>query len=185
MRVIDKIAQLILQDPYITAKNIARKLGYAEEKTVYYWIDKSHFKGLTAFKRAVINKQFQPGTPFKVRESRVRYGRVPVISGTTAEGHPISTGDTMPAPSGSKAHWVWAYPGPALPGFLVGDWIWLAPFDARHGRAWALAIDGDHHLVLRAVFYDSDIVRPVDPASYVVDRASRLLFSVTELTRSF
>lgn len=185
MRVIDQIAQLVINDPYVTAKSIARQLGYAEEKTVYYWIGKTHFKGLTAFKRAVINGQFQPNQPLKARETRARYGRAAIIESATADGQPILSGDTIQVPAGSSARWVWRYPGPAINGFAPGDHLWLAPFDPRLGLTWALAVLPNGQLSLRAISYISDKVLPLDPHTFAPAPQAPIAFSILELSRKY
>lgn len=56
MSVIDEMSRLILADPNVTAKEIARHLGYAEEKSVYYWLQKSGFTGMRDFKKNVLTR---------------------------------------------------------------------------------------------------------------------------------
>lgn len=56
MSVIDEIARLILADPNVTAKTIAGKLGYAEEKSVYYWLQKGGFTGMKDFRASVLRR---------------------------------------------------------------------------------------------------------------------------------
>ncbi|MGE5578794.1 MAG: hypothetical protein ACM3WU_02020 [Bacillota bacterium] len=56
MSVIDQMSRLILADPNVTARQIAKTLGYAEEKSVYYWLSKSGYKGMRDFKKAVLSR---------------------------------------------------------------------------------------------------------------------------------
>lgn len=60
MSVLDQVAQLILKDPNITVKEIAAALGYAEEKSIYYWLQKAGFRGLRDFRKAVLKKTYTP-----------------------------------------------------------------------------------------------------------------------------
>ena len=67
MSVIDQIAKLIEADPNVTARQIAKALGYAEEKSVYYWLSKAGYNGIKDFKKALLKKALpspkRPDTP--------------------------------------------------------------------------------------------------------------------------
>ncbi len=54
MSVIDQMSKLILADPNVTARQLAKSLGYAEEKSVYYWLAKAGFRGIKDFKKSVL-----------------------------------------------------------------------------------------------------------------------------------
>lgn len=56
MSVIDEMSRFVLADPNVTASEIARRLGYAEEKSVYYWLQKSGFSGMREFKKSVLRR---------------------------------------------------------------------------------------------------------------------------------
>ncbi len=56
MSVIDEMSRLVLADPNVTAREIAKQLGYAEEKSVYYWLQKSGFSGMRDFKTSVLRR---------------------------------------------------------------------------------------------------------------------------------
>lgn len=70
MSVIDEMARLILADPNVTAKQIADRLGYAEEKSVYYWLQKSGFSGIKDFRTSVLRRAL-PGPAPRRRETQV------------------------------------------------------------------------------------------------------------------
>jgi len=55
---LERIAQLIQSNPAITVKQIAREMGYSEEKSVYYWLEKEKYYGIKEFKRAVLTGEF-------------------------------------------------------------------------------------------------------------------------------
>lgn len=65
MSVIDEIARYILADPNVTARTIAARLGYAEEKSVYYWLQKAGFKGMKDFKASVLRRTLPGAAPRK------------------------------------------------------------------------------------------------------------------------
>jgi hypothetical protein len=50
------MAKLVLKNPNISAKEIARSLGYAEQKSIYYWLQKAGFKGMRDFRQAVLSR---------------------------------------------------------------------------------------------------------------------------------
>ena len=56
MSVIDQMSRLVLADPNMTARQIAKHLGYAEEKSVYYWLGKSGYSGMRDFKKSVLRR---------------------------------------------------------------------------------------------------------------------------------
>ncbi len=58
MSKIDQMAHLVLANPNITAKELAGKLGYAEPKSIYYWLEKAGFKGMRDFKKTVLSRSF-------------------------------------------------------------------------------------------------------------------------------
>lgn len=51
---LEKMAQLVRENPAITVKQIAKELGYSEERSVYYWLEKGKYKGIKDFKRAIL-----------------------------------------------------------------------------------------------------------------------------------
>ncbi|HHX29166.1 MAG: hypothetical protein ACOX5Q_02570 [Bacillota bacterium] len=56
MSIIDDMVHIVMQNPNATAKDIAAELGYAEEKSVYYWLAKAGFRGLKDFRLAVLRR---------------------------------------------------------------------------------------------------------------------------------
>jgi hypothetical protein len=64
---VERMAWVIREDPSITVKELTKKMGFAEQKSVYYWLDKANFKGLKAFRRAVLahraSRTILPGEP--------------------------------------------------------------------------------------------------------------------------
>ena len=61
---IDKITQLVRENPAITVKEIAKALGYSEERSVYYWLEKAKYKGIKDFKQTIFadpSSRYQSG----------------------------------------------------------------------------------------------------------------------------
>ncbi|MBE3518987.1 MAG: hypothetical protein IMW97_01630 [Firmicutes bacterium] len=69
-KVLRKIAALVMEDPNITVREIARKLGYSEEKSVYYWLEKAKFAGIKDFKKTVLTGALSPGFLASDREPK-------------------------------------------------------------------------------------------------------------------
>jgi hypothetical protein len=127
--VIDKIAELILQDPSISVREVATRLGYAEEKTVYYWLSKRGFHGIRPFKRAVLTGQYRQ-VMRSASDAPRRSGWLPVVSRLSPAGTPSYTGATLPvALDRGRGLYVLQYAGPADMGILAGDYLVVGPLD--------------------------------------------------------
>ncbi|HHV79754.1 MAG TPA: S24 family peptidase [Firmicutes bacterium] len=65
MNPLEKMIQLVRRDPAITVSELASSLGYSEEKSVYYWLDKAGYSGIREFKRDVLGEareaELEPG----------------------------------------------------------------------------------------------------------------------------
>ena len=183
MRVIDRIANLILEDPLITAGRIAHKLGYAEEKTVYYWLHKSHFAGLNAFKKAVLHGQYLPHDD-ALEETPGLYARLPVADTFQDDGAPIFLGETLAVPSGVPAELIWRYSGPPVPNILPRDLLVLSRFEPVHSSRWVVA-RADTGMTLRiAVLYNGHSIA-LDPVTMERDNQCRVLYQILQLIRHY
>lgn len=60
------MAALVREDPAITVAEIARRLGYSEEKSVYYWLEKARIKGIREFKRMVLTEHPKVPLPYSI-----------------------------------------------------------------------------------------------------------------------
>jgi hypothetical protein len=110
---LERIAEVIRQDPSATAKDIAKKLGYSEEKSIYYWLEKGQFKGLREFRQVVLTGRYPAGQYIvdratqSAREGQGAYALqdVPVVESFSTSGSPIYSGNTVsglvPAAQGS------------------------------------------------------------------------------------
>lgn len=183
MRVIDRIANLILEDPLITANRLAQKLGYAEEKTIYYWLHKAHYKGLTAFKKAVLHGQFLPQAS-DLGESPGLYGRLPVTEGWTDDGQPIFLGESLPVPQGAPAELIWRYSGPPVQFILPGDLLVLAHVEPSSPNPWAVART-DQGVVLRVAIHLGPHKVYLHPWSLERDRSCHPLYQILQLIRQY
>jgi hypothetical protein len=102
MNVLERIAFLIRENPSITVQEIATRLGYSEEKSIYYWLEKSKYYGIKEFKKAVLTGEFRPderdyafgtGADEGVREpdTFLLYPamEIPLVTRFSSEGEPV------------------------------------------------------------------------------------------------
>ncbi len=73
---VNTMAEIILERPTATAKQLARALGFSQERSVYYWLRKAGFTGLTDFRTAVLTGEYRvavtsAGGPVTLRAGRV------------------------------------------------------------------------------------------------------------------
>ena len=86
MSVLEKAARLIEENPFITVRELAQKLGYSEEKSIYYWLNKEGYSGIKDFKIYVLAR----ARGSVVRDIDVPYGtnRLPLVSRFSPDGVP-------------------------------------------------------------------------------------------------
>ncbi len=85
--VIEQLAQLVREEPSITVSQLAKKMGYAEQKSIYYWLDKAGYRSIRMFRDAVLTGRFPPGDetdrwPTSVREDEKSLpvtGPIPIV----------------------------------------------------------------------------------------------------------
>ena len=184
MTVTDQIADLILQDPSISVREIARRLGYAEEKTIYYWILKRGFHGIRAFKRAVLTGQYRGYAV--AREAVLRPGRLPVADRLSKSGEPLLTGETLAVTlDRGRGLFVWRYGGPTVANIQAGDLLVVGPVDLGTGE-WLLVAGADGQPALRAVVRGPDGANWIlDGERHELDRGSSPIGTILQLARMF
>ena len=71
---LSQMANLVRENPSITVREIARELQFADNKSVYYWLEKHNFHGINEFKRVVLSDagRFTEGLAV-VQNGRQRY----------------------------------------------------------------------------------------------------------------
>lgn len=149
MDVADKIADVILSDPSVSVREIAQRLGYAEEKTIYYWMNKRGFHGIRPFKRAVLTGQYRGAS--LAREGSGRPGRLPVAERFTKRGDPVYSGETLPITlDRGRGLFVWRHQGPLDAGLLIGDYLVIGPVNLA-AASLVLALTPDHVPAIRHV----------------------------------
>lgn len=181
MDVADKIADVILTDPSVSVREIAQRLGYAEERTIYYWINKRGFHGIRPFKRAVLTGQFRG--QLHARESTARPGRLPVADRLTKTGDPVYTGETVPITlDRGRGLYVWRYQGDPEIGILPLDLLVIGPVDLDSAEL-VLAQSAAGTVVLRHVITVDHTRLLVGYAPAQVDRTCRPVGTVLQVAR--
>jgi len=56
---VNAMAEMILTHPTVTARELARALGFSQERSVYYWLHKAGFAGLNEFRTAVLTGEYR------------------------------------------------------------------------------------------------------------------------------
>jgi hypothetical protein len=184
MSVTDQIAQLVLQDPSISVRELAERLGYSEEKSVYYWLHKRGFRGIRAFKRAVLTGQYR--SQWSAREpSGARPGRLPVAERYARNGEPLFTGETIPVLlDKGRGLYVLRYPGPPDGAFAPGDLLVVGPPDLERAE-WVIVLSAHHHPAVRRVVRSDGGFLLLNAASGEVDRQGRIAGTLLQLIRLF
>ncbi|MBO8141885.1 MAG: hypothetical protein H0Z37_06895 [Firmicutes bacterium] len=78
---VDRMAEIILRRPTVTAQQLARELGFAEERSVYYWLRKAGYNGLKAFRSAVLTGDYPVAVPRDTgRPGARQVAEVPLLS---------------------------------------------------------------------------------------------------------
>lgn len=56
--VLQRMSQLVRERPAITVRELADALGYSQERSVYYWLNKADFRGIRQFRDAVLRGEW-------------------------------------------------------------------------------------------------------------------------------
>jgi len=182
VRVLQRMAQFIQENPSITVKELARKLGYSEEKSVYYWLEKAKFYGIKNFKRAVLTGQFpitrtkgyqEPRRPTgKLKEAKHdRYGELPVrwIRGFGPKGElQLSSGQSLAhhLSPGTEGGEILAYRLESAeyePTLTAGDIVLIDPATGPSDGDWVFARFPDGRHGIRLFYRAGDHVLLVHP----------------------
>ncbi|MDI3281414.1 MAG: hypothetical protein QJR13_08610 [Bacillota bacterium] len=166
MENLEKMAELIRQNPSITVKGLAQKLGYSEERSIYYWLEKAHFKGIKAFKHAVLTGSFPPGQRKlgadldRVREPEVAPAPSPGVylaRSFKSDGTPVLSTEKIAVnvtPLSPRAFAVVIDEAEYSPVVLPGDVLIIDPqAPLEDGRLTAFWLSQNHQrLVLRRIY---------------------------------
>jgi len=166
VELLERMAQAIRNNPSITVRELARRMGYSEERSVYYWLKKAGFLGIRDFRNAVLRGTFPPlgnagsprrtAAPERIAEGDASQAVVPLLERLPRPGAalPAVKGPFVPVyrevTPGSFAFRL-AAPDYA-PLLMEGDILVVDPSTPfTHGDYVVLATEGDDPLVRRAV----------------------------------
>lgn len=155
---LERMASIIREDPSVTVKELARRMGFAEQKSVYYWLGKQKFRGMKEFKRAVLAQRYSarvedggkpaaPPTdmPEMRRQGAHRLMAVPVASGVSREGQPVWSQDTihidLPGRTSSSVYAVRMEPPAEVP--YCQEWLVVDPLESPRDGSLALCVPRD------------------------------------------
>lgn len=153
---LERVAELVRQNPAITVQEVARKLGYAEPKSVYYWLQKGRFRGFKEFKKSVLTGVYPERlrrAPSRVREkpTPLKGDLLPLARGLGPGGNPVWVG-VSPLPRqdlGERAFALnWAS-GEYFPLFWAGDQLAIDPDAPLVAGDLALALVNELPVLLR------------------------------------
>ncbi|NPV71201.1 MAG: hypothetical protein HPY55_11265 [Firmicutes bacterium] len=195
---LEQIAQVIREDPSVTVKDIARKLGYSEEKSVYYWLEKGQFKGLRDFRHAVLTGRFPRGSyivgagdPAKDPGATYPLHEVPLITSFSPEGRPIPSSQNVSSmvPASRDTFGFILGTDEYSPFLVRGDVLLVdPPASVGQGDLVLVNSEGNPRIVR---FYSAGgnqvLVHPAHPAEAAVQSAQavRVIGKVTGVVRRF
>lgn len=159
MDVLDRLAEMVRQNPAVTVHDAAQALGYAEPKSIYYWLHKARFRGFKEFKKAVLTGLYpermrRPSLVApRVREGRTPYSTdlLPLARGLGPDGGPIWAG-VSPLPRRHLSERAFALDwlsGEYFPFFMPGDHLAIDPEASLRAGDTVLAISGQLPVLLR------------------------------------
>lgn len=170
MHTLEKMAEIVRNDPSVTVRDIAKRMNFLEQRSVYYWLSKGGFKGLRHFKRAVLShRQTVPVTVEQVMEASLpaheiassggsrRLVSIPVAMSVSSDGVPRWTQDSicMELPSTVSSS-VFALKVNEGNTDSLDAWLVLDPKDDPQDGSYVLAIAKDNRrLVVRVISFGS------------------------------
>ncbi len=138
-----RIATLVRQQPSISARRVAAALGYAEPKSIYYWLGKEGFT-FNSFKDAVLSGAFD-ATFTPLAQPRAAWGGAPqVADGFESDGLPLLSDHPAPFLWQAGARLLYRLPAGARGSgpIAAGDWLVIGEDVAQVSRTVLLWADG-------------------------------------------
>lgn len=191
---LERIAQAIRLNPEITVQELKKQLGYAQEKSIYYWLQKSPYKGIKKFRQAVLTGQYHPGYPLTSEPfghfAEAPGRNVPLAVSFTSEGKAETVGQMIPAllNYSNSAFAFRVETNEYFPTLSAGDLLIVDPEERPKQGTLVLALLKTQPQVFR--FYPGQpslLIHPANPLSVhsALEQDSMLLGQVVELLRLF
>ncbi|MCL6451841.1 MAG: S24 family peptidase [Acetobacteraceae bacterium] len=197
MDILEKMARMIRDNPSITVRELATRLGYSEGKSVYYWLEKARFYGLKDFKRAVLTGQFRAAQPQEAEPSLPEAfllfpaTEVPLVVQFDSAGNPIyAEGRSIRAHLRPVAKGAFAYRLPTqeyCPLLLARDMVLVDPSGTpRNGELVLALVPKVGPRIFRYLGTPGHqlLIHPVDGNQPPPGEPPRLLGRVVQLVRA-
>lgn len=162
------MAALVRENPNITVREIAGKMKFADNKSVYYWLAKAEFQGIGQFKQAVLrdaNVSLE-GVTIKQNGKNKFLLRIPLRNWNNKR-------------SEQTVQWFYFfhdYPNPRglfatkiettdfFPWFTAGDIIIINTTEKLKNHSWILAKKGRKYIIVQYLtnskLYDAITLKP-------------------------
>ncbi len=193
---LERIAQAIRINPEITVGELKDLLGYAQEKSIYYWLKKSPYKGIRKFRQAVLTGQYNPGYPFPAehlsQSAETPPRGVPLATGFSPQGQVETEGQLVPvfADYSAKSFAYRLKSNDYFPTFSRGDLLIVDPQAKPSQGSFVFVLTEEEPQIHR--FYPGTptlLVHPVIPNCVKTistpDEELSLLGPVVQLVRTF
>ncbi len=170
---LERMASIVREDPSVTVKELARRMGFAEQKSVYYWLGKQRYRGLKDFKRAVLAQRYSarvedgkpglpgPGVPEVQLQGASRMMAVPVASSLSMDGQPVWSQDTihveLPGRVSSSVYAVRVEPPAEIA--CSREWLIIDPLESPKDGSLALCVSRDGESTVCRTLITSHVVR--------------------------
>ncbi|NLM69726.1 MAG: hypothetical protein GX177_06950 [Firmicutes bacterium] len=168
------MAALVRENPNITVREIADRLKFADNKSVYYWLSKGNYQGIGEFKQAILKEQ---------TESLVGLGVIQNGKSKFLVKVPVKQWNSKK--TDNTQQWVYLFydiPNPRglfaltietnefAPWFQEGDMIFVNPAASSSKAGWALLKKGRTYFITRCDdenrLYDLKTFTPVSRKDY-------------------
>ncbi len=85
-QVITEMARYLRENPSATVNHLAEHMGWAENRSVYYWLHQAGFKGIRDFRKAALGRTIALTDEDILRDSPVK-AYLPVVNRITSPKH--------------------------------------------------------------------------------------------------
>ena len=166
---LERMARAIRRNPEITVQELKDLLGYAQEKSIYYWLQKHSFKGIKHFRRAVSPAPILQAIrrlPTTQAEAQGPGQKLPLATGFTPQGEVNTSEHRVPVLLNCSES-AFAYhidTNEYLPTIAAGDFLIVEPEQQPQQGSLVLVLDREKPLLYR--FYPGQpplLVHPANP----------------------
>lgn len=187
---LERMADAVKDNPEVTVAELRQILGFAQERSVYYWLAKTPYKGIKEFRRAVLTGKYNPGYPYpgehisKTAEGMPR--SIPLATGFS-EGFVVIEGEKVPIFCEYSGHaFAYRLKGQEYyPVFVAGDLLIIDPNEEPRGGDFVLTIKDDEPFIF--CYYSGEqtlLAHPTNP-TLTAPEGVEIIGPIMQLIRSF